>query len=34
MKTGKQFSGFVAQEVEQAAKNAGYEFSGVDEAQE
>ncbi len=24
------FSGFVAQEVEQAAKNAGYNFSGVD----
>jgi hypothetical protein len=24
------FSGFVAQEVEQAAKDAGYDFSGVD----
>lgn len=24
------YSGFVAQEVEQAAKDAGYEFSGVD----
>ena len=24
------FSGFVAQEVEQAAKNVGYDFSGVE----
>jgi hypothetical protein len=30
-KTGKAiFSGFVAQEVEHAAKSAGYDFSGID----
>ncbi|MFM1793224.1 MAG: hypothetical protein RLZZ252_1578, partial [Bacteroidota bacterium] len=30
---GKRFSGFIAQDVEKVAKSLGYDFSGIDAAQ-